>query len=359
MPETAGEGAAGPRISWDHGTAYDLFASLFAIHKPAEFGLRPSWAAGVRSRLSSESRDLFSLTSSQMIIPAPWILGLPQPKPARVVLDALDAVRPEEILPKLSASKDMHEPCEKIMQKVLAQGSWSDADAEAYRSCMSPAEAKTQSGDPDLIGRWLDCWAKPDRFGEAYRRGLREYYEVFFREEERRILPDLERSLTAAQELAARVPAAELFETLSRGIRVEYHLKQRELVLVPCRWCSPRILFANIETGRQVVLYGARPAEASLVPGDSVPGELLLALEALSDPTRLAILQALVETPLTQADIARRLHLRPPTISHHLKSLRIAGLIAYTGDSAGETRYGVRTAQITETCRQLKGFLKV
>jgi DNA-binding transcriptional ArsR family regulator len=358
MPEPAAAGNQEPKIAWDHGTAYDLFASLFVIHNPADFGLRPSWAAGIRSRLSGESRELFALTANHMNMPGSWLLGLPQPKPARVVLDALEAMPPEGILPNLSASPGMHEPCERIVQNVLAQGRWNDADVEAYRSCMGPEHGRTPASDPAAIGRWLDCWAKPDRFGEAYRRGMREYYEVFFREEERRILPDLERSLARAQDLAARVPAAELFETLSRGIRIEYHLKQRELVLVPCWWCSPRILYMCIEPGRQVVLFGARPAEASLVPGDLVPGELLLSLEALSDPTRLAILQALVAEPLTQADIARRLRLRPPTISHHLKSLRIAGLIAYIGEGSGETRYGVRRAQIDETCSQLKGFLK-
>jgi DNA-binding transcriptional ArsR family regulator len=128
---------------------------------------------------------------------------------------------------------------------------------------------------------------------------------------------------------------------------------------VPCWWCTPRILYTNVAPERQLVLFGARPAEASLVPGDSVPGDLLLALEALSDPTRLAILQALGEAPLSQADIARRLRLRPPTISHHLKSLRIAGLIAYIGEAgSGETRYGVRLAQIGATCDRLKAYLK-
>jgi DNA-binding transcriptional ArsR family regulator len=358
VPERAAAGGQAPQITWDHGTAYDLFASLYVIHQPADFGLRPSWAAGIRSRLSSESRDLFSITAYYMNIPAPWLLDLPQPKPARAVLDTLEAMRPEEILPAMAASPDTHEPCEQIVQRVLAQGRWNDEDVEAYRSCMGAEHSKTPAGDAGVIGRWLDCWAKPDRFGETCRRGLREYYEVFFREEERRILPDLERSLERARELASRVSTAELFETLSRGIRVEYHLKQRELVLVPCWWCSPRILYTCVGPGREVVLFGARPAEASLVPGDSVPGELLLALEALSDPTRLTILQALIEAPLTQADIARRLRLRPPTISHHLKSLRIAGLIAYIGEGTGETRYGVRLAQIAGTCDQLKKFLK-
>jgi DNA-binding transcriptional ArsR family regulator len=356
MPEQAA--GASPKISWDHGTAYDFFASLYVIHAPSDFGLRPSWAAGIRSRLSSESRDVFAVTAIHMNMPAPWLLGLPQPKPARSVLDALEAMRPEEILPTLTSEPGSHEQCELLVRKVLDQGHWDEADVEAYRSCMDPAHKKKPAGETQTIGRWLDCWAKPDRFGESFRRGMREYYEVFYREEERRILPDLERSLARAQDLAGRVSTAELFEKLSRGIRVESHLQQRELVLVPCWWCSPRILYMNLEPGRQVVLFGARPAEASLVPGDSVPGELLLALEALSDPTRLTILQALAEAPLTQADIARRLRLRPPTISHHLKSLRIAGLIAYIGEGSGETRYGVRLAQVGETCSQLKGFLK-
>jgi hypothetical protein len=275
------------------------------------------------------------------------------------VLDALEALRPEEILPALSSNPENREPCEEVVRRVLAKGSRDDADVKRYQSCIGPAHQKTPMYGTESIGKWLDCWVRPDRFGESYRRGLREYYEVFFREEERRILPDVERALAQAQELAGRVPAADLFEKVSRGIRVEYHLKQSELVLVPCWWCSPRILYTDIAPGRQVVLFGARPADASLVPGDSVPGELLLALEALSDPTRLAILKALAEAPLSQADIARRLRLRPPTISHHLKSLRIAGLIAYIGETPGETRYGVRLPQIGETCSQLKAFLKV
>jgi DNA-binding transcriptional ArsR family regulator len=347
-----------PRLSWDHGTAYDLFASLYVIHLPTDFGLRASWAAGIRSRLSPESRDVLAVAALYLNIPGQWLLALPQPKVAHSVLDALEAMPPGEILPRLASEPGSSEPCEVLIRKVLEQGRWDEADLDAYRSCMGSAHAKTPAGDRESVARWLDCWAKPERFGEVYRRGLREFYEVFFREEERRIIPDLERSLEHARELAGRVTVAELFEQLSRGIRVEYHLKQPELVLVPCWWCTPRILYMNVAPGREVVLFGARPPEASLVPGDLVPGDLLLSLEALSDPTRLVILQALIESPLTQADIARRLRLRPPTISHHLKSLRIAGLIAYIGEGTGETRYGVRRAQIAQTCEQLKTFLK-
>ncbi|MBG0786260.1 MAG: hypothetical protein H0S79_14280, partial [Anaerolineaceae bacterium] len=45
------------QILWDQGSAYDLFISLRILHKPDEFGLRPSWAAGVRSRLPLSLRE--------------------------------------------------------------------------------------------------------------------------------------------------------------------------------------------------------------------------------------------------------------------------------------------------------------
>ena len=45
-----------PELAWDIGTAYDFFISLSVLHTPEEFGLRASWAAGVRSRLSSAHR---------------------------------------------------------------------------------------------------------------------------------------------------------------------------------------------------------------------------------------------------------------------------------------------------------------
>jgi hypothetical protein len=47
-----------PRLSWDIGTAYDLFVSLAVLHEPDRFGLRGSWAAGVRSRFPPDERKL-------------------------------------------------------------------------------------------------------------------------------------------------------------------------------------------------------------------------------------------------------------------------------------------------------------
>lgn len=343
--------AARPRLVWDHGTAYDFFTSLHVIHNPGDFGLRASWAAGIRSRISAEAREVLALAMSLEGIPIGWIRGLPQPKDARSALDLLETMDPRTIVTSILLSDCGENP----LRRVAEQGRWEEEDLARCGPSFKSGQGRLPE---ETARRALDLLADPAALGAAYRRGLGEYYEGFFREEERRILPELERALERAQEAASRLSVAQLFAELSRGIRVESHLEQEELVLVPCWWGFPRILYADTGPGRQTVLFGARPPEASLIPGDAVPGGLLLALEALSDPTRLAILRALAETPMTQADLARKLRLRPPTISHHLKHLRLAGLIEYIGTGRDETRYGARMSQIEETAASLKGFFR-
>ncbi len=46
------------KLHWDLGTAYDLFVSQIAIYEPDRVRLRASWAAGVRSRLALEDRQV-------------------------------------------------------------------------------------------------------------------------------------------------------------------------------------------------------------------------------------------------------------------------------------------------------------
>jgi DNA-binding transcriptional ArsR family regulator len=55
--------------------------------------------------------------------------------------------------------------------------------------------------------------------------------------------------------------------------------------------------------------------------------ELARRLRALSDPTRLAILELLARTPSSVGEIALQLAVAQPTVSNHMKLLREAGLV--------------------------------
>jgi DNA-binding transcriptional ArsR family regulator len=106
-----------------------------------------------------------------------------------------------------------------------------------------------------------------------------------------------------------------------------------------------------------LLLFGARPAAMSLVPGEDVPDAMLRALKALADPTRLRILRYLSNQPYTPAQLSRRLRLRAPTVVHHLNALRLAGLVQLTLESETERRYAARPGAVTTTFDHLRGFI--
>ena len=131
-----------------------------------------------------------------------------------------------------------------------------------------------------------------------------------------------------------------------------------ELVLAPSFWVTPLMYFGYVGDGRGVWLFGARPANQSLIPGEMVPDSLLRALKALSDPTRLKILHYLSQGSLSPAALSRKLRLRAPTVTHHLQTLRLAGLVRVTLSEGKEKKsYATRTEIVKATCATLESFL--
>ena len=76
-------------IRWDIGTAYDFFASLVVLHNPERYGLRGSWAAGVRSRLPAAERETLP-SCWEVLWPMRWVYTLPAPKDAATALAVLE-----------------------------------------------------------------------------------------------------------------------------------------------------------------------------------------------------------------------------------------------------------------------------
>ena len=78
-----------------------------------------------------------------------------------------------------------------------------------------------------------------------------------------------------------------------------------------------------------------RPTDCCVIPVIPMPlpvhrlAELVAGFKALADPTRLDIFRliAVQEAPICACDVVDRFEVSQPTISHHLKVLREAGLI--------------------------------
>src|SRR6185295_5281638 len=79
----------------------------------------------------------------------------------------------------------------------------------------------------------------------------------------------------------------------------------------------------------------ARPEDCCATPPvlDPLPAKerrrLVAVFRALGDPTRLEIFRMIAAQPLPVCvcDVVARFDLRQPTISHHLRVLRVAGLV--------------------------------
>jgi DNA-binding transcriptional ArsR family regulator len=346
-----------PQLSWEWGTAYDLFASLYVLHKPDEFGLRPSWAAGVRSRLPADARETLEKAQSVIGIPFYWLHNLPDPKDGATVIWALGQLSPAERLSAVVFSPYWSKYIGDIYQRVSARGSWDEDDLESLKENI-PHKKEKSAKSQKYLAAMLDVWADAEAFGEGYLEALSVYQDVFFAEEERRIKPALKDAHKRAQDLSAEMSFTDMLEQLSQGVRFSTEWEVEEWIMVPSYWLTPYLFYDRFNEDQAILLYGARPPDVSLVPGELVPENILRVLKTLADPTRLKILRYLTHENLTQAELARRLRLRAPTVTHHLKDLRLAGLVYLNVGEKGERRYECRFEAVKTMCDGLQGFLK-
>ncbi|MFN2303939.1 MAG: ArsR/SmtB family transcription factor [Anaerolineales bacterium] len=343
-------------LIWDSGSAYDLFVSLWIIHRPDEFGLRPSWAAGVRSRLSIPFRDVLEHSQKFLYVPLPWIYSLPKPKNAMSALNALEALRPEDRLSALTFGTQVDEGTTAYHKLLLSLDGKQRLSAnieaqliEHYRSSNTP---------PKTFARAIfDAWSNREAFGNAFLKALNAYVLNFFQEEENRIIPAQVRALENAQALAKEQDLLALLEDLSAGVRMDWIAHRSKIILAPSFWGAPFVFFDILEENAGILLFGARPQGTTLVPGELIPENLLNALKALANPTRLRILHYMQEGPCTPSELAKILRLRPPTVIHHLHILRLAGLVRVTVSPQSERRYALRSEGINASIQHLQDFL--
>lgn len=349
------------KILWDQGTAYDFFASLEVLHTPADFGLRPAWAAGVRSRLGQEERDFLEDVVSIVIVPLGWVYNLPGPKDTPTALYALKQIPAKDRISTIMAPAwDKNQFTERLWS-IKDRGKWNKEDKEFIVSCYNKKKHTPEFGfnpSVEAIEKLLDFFAYPEEFGTKYLNALQQYYEVFFAEEEKRIEEKQKEALARAQNLAQELTPVELLNEISRDLRYEELPSHPELILVPSYWFSPRMITGFVSMEQKLLLFGARPHGESLVPGELVPDDLVQTLKSLADPTRLRILRYLIHEQLTPAELSRRLRLRAPTVTHHLQSLVLAGLVRKVERGKSGQYYFARIDFVKASFNLLKGFLE-
>ena len=352
-------------IEWEFGTAYEMFISLHVFHEPDYYGVRASWAAGVRSRIPAPERKLLEEVFPLMSAPLAWIHSLPAPRDAISALWALRQIPPAERMIKVlsldtphckhgtNEDSNKHDRIRDTLLRTVETRSWKQEDLEFFMKLWG----KKHSLKREKLERALNWWSRPEELGEGLLSGIQSYYQAFFEEEEKRIEPVLRAGLERAQELATRLTIEELFAELSQGIQLGDEFRASKFIIAPSFWTTPLIFFDRIDKDTLFFFFGARPAEMSSIPGESLPEGLVRSLKALADPTRLKILFYLSKESLSPSELAKRLHLRAPTVIHHLKELRLASLIEFSLEE-DDKRYAIRRQGLESTFGNLNSFLK-
>ena len=210
---------------------------------------------------------------------------------------------------------------------------------------------------PTLLDLVYNNWAHRDEFGQKHLHALKAYAESFFYEEEQRILPALRAGLSHAQMRAGTLPLIAMLEELSAGVRWADIAAMQKIFLAPSFWGAPFLISEKLNNNTALVIFGSRPDNLALIPGDIIPDNLLRGLKALADPTRLRILRTLAHTPYSAAHLAHILRLRPATVNHHLMELRVAGMVHVIISSEGDRCYATRFEAFESTQDLLNRFL--
>ena len=243
-------------ITWDTGTAYDFFISLYALHHAADIGLRPSWAAGVRQRISPPRREFLERFFTFGSVPLQWIRSLPEPKDAITALHcARDLPAPARLV-ALTFSVEPAPQVQAALAGVAERGTWSQADETTLRE--HPPH-RTRALSQESLTLLLQTWAQAERAAQELLQALNEYYEAFFMEEENRIRPALESGMQAARARSQEVTLEDLLEELSHGIRFEDIGSVRRLVLAPSYWMTPLVFHTRPSPQSALIVFGVRP----------------------------------------------------------------------------------------------------
>jgi DNA-binding transcriptional ArsR family regulator len=284
-------------------------------------------------------------------VPLTWLHHLSlREKTTSEVLKYLADIPAEKRLVSLMSPTQLSDSFLSTAEKIQATQTISSDDLENLRSVF---QYRTTAVKVKEVKKFAEVFLKPDEFGERLLEVMQSYYDVFFAEEEERILPVLKEGLKIAQKRSKTIPIAELLEELSHGVILEKTEIFNKTTLVPSYWTSPLIFYNKPQDDELLVIFGCRNETQNLVPGEYVPETLITGLKALADPTRLRILHYLNQGATTPSSLARRLRLRAPTVIHHLNTLRLARLIQVTITPDGERRYSLRQEAVDETYKQL------
>ena len=330
--------AAAPQVILEARPAVDFVVSLMLETDSELLPADRAWFEASRASLSDAlRRDLAHVLgdgqdgSGVSMAIMPLAVQDPAVRSSADVVALAGRLEAGDLLDAFCGSDDTKEAVG-LAQRVLA----GDREARDRAVALWPEESR------GAVGRLLD---DPDGELRALRRVLRAWRERF-EPIEARIARMEERDVSGRRIDLERMPLGDFVEHITGGVRWVPEPGTRRLYLNPSYFTRP---YNYVFGGRDWHMFAYPLADAALDgEGSGVPAASVRLFKALGDESRLRILRLLASGDLYLTEIAERMSLSKPTVSHHLAQLRAAGLVTIT-QSGSLTYYALRRDRIAET----------
>ncbi|MCU0483309.1 MAG: metalloregulator ArsR/SmtB family transcription factor [Chloroflexi bacterium] len=344
---TGGTAAAvAPEIVLEARPAADFLISLMLDTEPELLPADRAWLEEARSSLSTglrrdHARLFGSSPKGKGIGGAVIVLAMPDP----AVRSAADVLALARRLDARDLVGTFREDDELRATHVLALRVLDGEDElrdEAIAACPEVHR--------EAVGRLL---ADPAGELRALRRVLRAWAERFATIEAR-IGAMEQRDVDMRRGDLDRLPLGEIVERATGGVRWVPDGTIRRLYLIPSYFTRP---YNYVFGGRDWHMFAYPLSERALGDeADAVPAASIRLFRALGDESRLRILRLLASGDLYLTEIAERMGLSKPTVSHHLAQLRAAGLVTIT-EAGALTYYSLRRDRVLDAGIELARYL--
>ncbi|MFI5254836.1 MAG: ArsR/SmtB family transcription factor [Candidatus Limnocylindrales bacterium] len=341
-------GAVPYSIEFDGRTVYDFLISL-GVHDAHEHDLQPDdrrWLTAALAALPTDRRAdveaCFGDSPKAFCQAAGALVVLdPEARSARQFVAALAVMDTGEIVRAMLASYTRETQAAEHLERILGGA---DEDIAAF---VAGVDEYHQEAIADFLAA-PSAWV--DRI-----RGLLGAWLPKFEEIEPRLQRMIQRDLELRAEDRQRLPAAEVVERATSGLRFFGETGINRLILSPSYFSRP---FNYVYEGRDWRLFCYPIADSALDLGDETapPAALVRLHRALGDESRLRILHLLREKDLYLTELAQLLEVSKPTAKHHLAQLRAAGLVTMT-DQGSMTYYSLRRDRIEQADDEIRRYL--